>query len=60
MKKLISGITQRILTKQLRDLEKDGIVRRTVEDNLPFKTEYSLTRLGKKLLIMIDMMGYGK
>lgn len=47
--RLIPGITQRMLTKQLRDLEANGIVHRKVYPQVPPKVEYSLTSLGKTL-----------
>lgn len=47
--RLIPGITQRMLTKQLRDLEANGIVHREVYPQVPPKVEYSLTSLGKTL-----------
>ncbi|WP_087993654.1 helix-turn-helix domain-containing protein [Bacillus vallismortis] len=49
LKRLIPGITQRMLTLQLRELEADGIVKRKVENTVPKKVEYSLTEHGKKL-----------
>ncbi|BCD96531.1 winged helix-turn-helix transcriptional regulator [Marinagarivorans cellulosilyticus] len=47
--RLIPGITQRMLTKQLRDLEANGIVHREVYPQVPPKVEYSLTEIGRTL-----------
>ncbi len=47
--KLMPSITQRVLTKQLRELEQDGIVLRTVYAEVPPRVEYSLTEFGKTL-----------
>lgn len=47
--RLIPDITQRMLTKQLRDLEAHGIIHREVYPQVPPKVEYSLTDLGKTL-----------
>lgn len=47
--RLIPGITQRMLTKQLRDLESNGIVHRKISPQVPPKVEYSLTSLGETL-----------
>lgn len=49
LKRLVPGITQRMLTKQLRDLENGGIVNRKVYPQVPPKVEYSLTPLGQEL-----------
>lgn len=49
LKKLIPGITQRMLTKQLRELEIDQIVLRKIFPEVPPKVEYSLTDFGQTL-----------
>ena len=59
--KLFSGISNRILTKQLRDLEQDGIVSRHIYPVVPPKVEYFLTELGTTLLpIVNDIWQWGK
>jgi len=55
--RLIPNITQRMLTKQLRDLESHGIVHREVYPQVPPKVEYSLTALGKTLKPVIRELG---
>ena len=52
----IPDITQRMLTLQLRELERDGIVKRTVYQQIPPKVEYSLTEFGRTLLPVIEAM----
>ena len=52
--KLFSGISNRILTKQLRDLEQDGIISRQIYPVVPPKVEYFLTDLGATLLPIVD------
>ena len=47
--RLLKGISARTLTKQLRELEEDGIIRREVFPQIPPKVEYSLTPAGQKL-----------
>ena len=56
MKRTIEGITQRMLTKQLRELESDGIVERTVYAEVPPRVEYRLTHCGKTLQPILHAM----
>lgn len=52
----IPAITQKVLTEQLKQLEKDGMVRREVFKELPPKVEYSLTELGKSFVPVLNIM----
>ena len=53
-------ITQRMLTKQLRELEADGLVHREVYREVPPKVEYSLTELGHELIpIFLELRKWG-
>jgi DNA-binding HxlR family transcriptional regulator len=52
----LNGITQKMLTQQLREMEGDGIVHRKVYPQVPPKVEYSLTPLGKSLKSILDTM----
>jgi DNA-binding HxlR family transcriptional regulator len=56
LKKSMPKITQKMLTQQLRELEKDGIIQRMVYQQIPPKVEYSLTEYGKTLTKVLDMM----
>lgn len=61
LKKLIPGITQRMLVTQLRELESDFIVHREVYPVVPPKVEYSLTPQGESLMpILENMYEWGK
>jgi DNA-binding HxlR family transcriptional regulator len=52
----LSGITQKMLTQQLREMESDGIIHREVYLQVPPKVEYSLTPLGESLKPIIQSM----
>ena len=49
LKKVLSPITQQMLTKQLRELERDQIINREVYEVVPPKVEYYLTEMGLSL-----------
>jgi DNA-binding HxlR family transcriptional regulator len=50
LKRMIEGVSQRMLTLTLRGLERDGLVTRTVHPTVPPSVEYALTSLGRTLL----------
>ena len=52
----IDGITQKVLTENLRQLEKDKIIYRTVIEEKPLKVEYSLTEIGISLKPIIESL----
>lgn len=52
----LHGITQKMLTQQLREMEEDGIIHREVYPQVPPKVEYSLTSLGRSLEPILDAM----
>jgi len=52
----ISKITPRMLSKELKDLEMNGIVKRTVYDTIPVSVEYELTESAKSLGEVLDKM----
>lgn len=56
----IPDITQRMLTKQLRELENDGVLTRKIYQQVPPKVEYRLTPLGYKLIpLFLQMREWG-
>lgn len=50
LRKEVGNITERMLTLQLRELEEDGIVKRTVYAEVPPRVEYELTAISKELI----------
>ena len=50
IKRMVGGISQRMLTLTLRGLERDGLVKRTQFPTIPPRVEYELTQLGKNLM----------
>ncbi len=55
LKKLMPGCTQRMLIRQLRELESDGIVKRVVYAQVPPKVDYSLTERGETLRPILEL-----
>lgn len=56
LKKMLPAITQRTLTLQLRSLEEDGIIKRTVYPEIPPKVEYELTKVGESMSPIVQSM----
>ncbi len=57
IKRMISGISQRMLTLTLRGLERDGLVTRTVFPTIPPRVDYELTDLGRGLSEPVIALG---
>lgn len=61
LQKMINGISQRMLTTTLRNLERDGFITREVFPEVPLRVEYQLTDLGLSLLVpmknLMDWIG---
>lgn len=58
LKRAIPTITQKMLTQQLRELEKDGIINRIVYDQVPPKVEYELSEYGQTLGKILSSLCY--
>lgn len=56
LKHKMPDVTQKMLTQQLRSLEEDGLITRTVYPVVPPKVEYSLTGLGEKIIPILEAM----
>jgi DNA-binding HxlR family transcriptional regulator len=57
LRRLLGGACgQKVLTQQLREMERDGLVKRKVYAQVPPKVEYSLTPAGKSLRPVVDAM----
>ena len=57
LKRMIKGISQRMLTLTLRGLERDGLVTRTVFPTIPPRVDYELTDLGRGLAQPVKALG---
>lgn len=56
LERLVKGISQKMLAQQLRALESDGLVIRTIYDEKPPRVEYRLTPWGQNLCPVLDTM----
>ncbi len=57
IKRMVGGISQRMLTLTLRGLERDGMVTRTVTPSIPPRVDYELTELGQSLAQPVMALG---
>ena len=56
LRRLIPGVTQRMITQHLRELEADGIIHREVFAVVPPRVDYSLTGTGRSLIPILEAM----
>jgi DNA-binding HxlR family transcriptional regulator len=56
LERAIEGVSQKMLAQQLRQLERDGVVERTVHAEIPPRVEYKLTAWGQSLCPVLDAL----
>ena len=54
LRRRILGVSQKMLTQTLRNLERDGIVERTITASVPVRVDYELTPLGRSLMTVVE------
>jgi DNA-binding HxlR family transcriptional regulator len=60
LKRAIPDVTERMLTRQLREMEADGLIHREVYHQVPPKVEYSLRPIGARLIpVLLEMRNWG-
>ena len=57
IKRMVGGISQKVLTATLRELEMDGLITRTVTPSIPPRVDYELTELGEDLQGPLKVLG---
>jgi DNA-binding HxlR family transcriptional regulator len=56
LQKGLPGVNAKMLTKQLRELEEDGVIKRTVYPEVPPRVEYTITDFGKTLIPLLQAL----
>ena len=56
LQRMIPGITRKMLTEHLRELERDGVVARKIFNEMPLRVEYSLTKYGRTLRPLMHVL----
>ena len=57
LQRAIKGVSQRMLTLTLKNLERDGLLTRTVTPSVPPRVDYELTGLGRSMLVPVRALG---
>src|SRR6185436_2195108 len=56
LRRLMPGVTHKMLAQQLNELERDNLIHREVFDEMPLRVEYSLTEFGRSLTPILEAM----
>lgn len=56
LQRITCGVSQKVLNDNLTDLEKDGLILKTIYAEVPPRVEYSLTAMGKELFPVLDLL----
>ena len=56
LQKALPGVNAKMLTKQLRELEEDGVIQRTVYPEVPPRVEYAITEFGRTLIPILQAL----
>jgi DNA-binding HxlR family transcriptional regulator len=56
IRRMVEGISQRMLTLTLKGLEQDGLVKRTMYPTIPPRVDYELTEFGRKLIVPLQSL----
>jgi DNA-binding HxlR family transcriptional regulator len=56
LRRLLPGVSEKVLTAQLKELERDGVVRRLAEQTVPPRVDYLLSDAGKELISVMEAM----
>jgi DNA-binding HxlR family transcriptional regulator len=57
IKRMVAGISQRMLTLTVRGLERDGLLTRTIFPTIPPRVDYELTKMGRSLQAAVEPLG---